>query len=93
MFDDDSASAPIVPTARRPGYDPPFEYVEFLDLGGELAELDSLKRSVTLKAAVKVLKARTIFELSSLIDATGNMHRHRWWRAAVRARSRRPMRT
>ena len=40
--DDDDTSIPILPTARKPGYDPPIDYVQFLDVGGELAELDSL---------------------------------------------------
>ena len=37
-------------------------------MGGELANLDSLKRPITIKAAVKT---RTISELSDLIDSTG----------------------
>ena len=71
MADDDDTSVSIVPTARKPGYVPPVEYVRYLDLGGELAELSTLKRPVTIKEAVKVLKKRTIFELLVLIDATG----------------------
>ena len=50
-----------------------------LDLGGELAELDLLKRPVTLKFAVKLLKARTISELSNLLPRPradgGRLHR------------------
>jgi len=73
MSDGDNASVPIVPTARKLCYEPSYEYVQFLDIGGELAELDPLKRAVTIKAAVKNLKARTISELSDLIDSTGKV--------------------
>ena len=67
----DDTSIPLLPSARKPGYEPPLEYVQFLDMGGELATLLSLKELKVLKAAAKAAKARTIAELSSLIDATG----------------------
>ena len=68
---DDDTVVPVHPTARRPGYDPPIEYVQFLDAGGELAKLPSLKDEKKLKSAVKTQKALKISELSSLIDNTG----------------------
>ena len=34
---EDDAGIPRVITARTPGYVPPKEYVQFLDMGGELA--------------------------------------------------------
>ena len=37
-FDDDT-SILILPTARKPGYAPPIDYVQYLDMGGELAKL------------------------------------------------------
>ena len=67
----DDTSIPLLPSARKPGYEPPIEYVQFLDMGGELATLLSLKDLKLLKASAMAAKARTIAELSSLIDATG----------------------
>ena len=60
---DDDSSIPILPSARKPGYEPPIEYVQYLDMGGELAKLISLKEQKSLKAAAKTLKARTMAEL------------------------------
>ena len=37
MADEDSA--PLLWTARNPGYTPPQDYVKYLDVGGELADL------------------------------------------------------
>ena len=68
---DDDTSIPTLPTARKPGFDPPFEYVQILDMGGELAKLNSIKDIKVLKAAAIAYKARTIAELCTLIDATG----------------------
>eukprot|EP01048_Picozoa_sp_COSAG05_P044433 COSAG05_NODE_25210_length_198_cov_29.525253_1_plen_46_part_01 len=36
---DDDMSVPLVPTGRKPGYDPSLEYVQFLDAGGELIKI------------------------------------------------------
>ena len=36
---EDDAGIPLGFTARTPGYVPPKEYVQFLDMGGELAKL------------------------------------------------------
>ena len=55
---EDDAGIPLVFTARTPGYVPPKEYVQFLDMGGELARLFSLKEVKALKAAVQLLKNR-----------------------------------
>ena len=68
---DDDTVVQVHPTARRPGYDPPIEYVQFLDAGGELVKLPSLKDEKKIKAAVKTQKALKISELSILIDKTG----------------------
>ena len=68
---DDDADTPLVQTARKPGYVPPKEYVQVLDLGGELAKLVSLKEVKVLTAAVALLKNRTMAELGILIDETG----------------------
>ena len=68
---DDDADIPLVPTARKPGYTPPKEYVQFLDMGGELARLFSLKEVKALKAAVLLLKNRSMAELGIAIDETG----------------------
>ena len=68
---DDDTSIPTLPTARKPGFDQPIEYVQILDMGGELAKLNSIKDIKVLKAAVDAYKARTIAELCTLIDATG----------------------
>ena len=57
---DEDATIPLVQTARKPGYTPPKEYVQFLDMGGELAKLFSLKDVKSLKAAVQILKNRTM---------------------------------
>ena len=51
---EDDAGIPLVVTARKPGYVPPKEYVQFLDMGGELARLFSLKEVKALKAAVQL---------------------------------------
>ena len=64
--DVDDADIPCFPTARKPGYEPSLEYIQFLDLGGELAKLTSLKDEKVLKAAVKTQRALKISELSSL---------------------------
>ena len=57
---DDDTVVQVHPTARRPGYDPPIEYVQFLDAGGELVKLPSLKdekkRTDEAIAEVKRLK-------------------------------------
>ena len=57
---DDDASIPLVQTARKPGYVPPKEYVQYLDMGGELAKLFSLKDTKSLKTAVQLLKNRSV---------------------------------
>ena len=64
-------SIPLLPSARKPGFEPPIEYVQILDMGGELATLNSIKDIKVLKAAAKAFKARSIAELCTLIDATG----------------------
>ena len=51
---DDDTSIPTLPTARKPGYSPPIDYVQYLDVGGELAKLISLKEPKSLKAAAMV---------------------------------------
>ena len=48
---DDDTVVQVHPTARRPGYDPPIEYVQFLDAGGELVKLPSLKTPLLEKQA------------------------------------------
>eukprot|EP01048_Picozoa_sp_COSAG05_P013599 COSAG05_NODE_1464_length_4807_cov_1081.654630_6_plen_205_part_00 len=68
---DDDAGIPLVFTARKPGYVPPKEYVQFLDMGGELARLFSLKDVKALKAAVVLSKNRSMAELGIEIDETG----------------------
>ena len=68
---DDDADIPLVFTARKPGYTPPKEYVQFLDMGGELAKLFSLTEVKALKAAVLLLKNRSMAELGIAIDETG----------------------
>ena len=68
---DDDADIPLVFTARKPGYTPPKEYVQFLDMGGELARLFSLTEVKALKAAVQLLKNRSMAELGIAIDETG----------------------
>ena len=68
---DDDADISLVFTARKPGYTPPKEYVQFLDMGGELARLFSLKEVKALKAAVLLLKNRSMAELGIAIDETG----------------------
>ena len=50
----DDTSIPLLPSARKPGYEPPIEYVQYLDMGGELAKLLSLKELKVLEAAAKV---------------------------------------
>ena len=62
-------SIPLLPSARKPGFEPPLEYVQILDMGGELATLNSIKDIKVLKAAAKAYKARTLAELCTLIDA------------------------
>ena len=68
---EDDAGIPRVITARTPGYVPPKEYVQFLDMGGELAQLSSLTEVKALKAAVLLLKNRSMAELGIAIDETG----------------------
>ena len=41
-FDDDD-NVPLHPTARKPAFTPSKDYLQYLDLGGELAQLGSLK--------------------------------------------------
>ena len=54
---EDDAGIPRVITARTPGYVPPKEYVQFLDMGGELAKLSSLTDdcSTTAVASIRIL--------------------------------------
>ena len=68
---DDDAGIPLHPTARKPAFTPSKDYFQYLDLGGELAQLGSLKDQRALKAAVLAMKNRTISELSIAIDETG----------------------
>ena len=68
---DDGDNVPLHPTARKPAFTPSKDYLQYLDLGGELAQLGSLKDQRALKAAVLAMKNRTISELSIAIDETG----------------------
>ena len=40
---DDDDNVPLHPTARKPAFTPSKDYLQYLDLGGELAQLGSLK--------------------------------------------------
>ena len=51
MADEDST--PLLPTARNPGYIPPQDYVKFLDVGGELADLESTQNEKVPKKAIQ----------------------------------------
>ena len=64
---DDDAGIPLHPTARKPAFTPSKDYLQYLDLGGELAQLGSLKDQRALKAAVLAMKNRTI----SVLPANG----------------------
>ena len=68
---EDETVVQLHPTARSPRYDPPIEYFQFLDAGGELVKLPSLKEVKKIKEAVKTQKSLKISELSILIDKTG----------------------
>ena len=63
---DDDTVVQVHATARRPGFDPPIEYVQFLDAGGELVKLPSLKDEKKIKAAVKA------GQLSHLVESHRN---------------------
>ena len=69
MADEDSA--PLLWTARNPGYTPPQDYVKYLDVGGELADLESTKNEKILKKGIQTCLKRPIEELFALIDSTG----------------------
>ena len=69
MADEDSA--PLLWTARNPGYTPPHDYVKYLDVGGELADLESTKNEKILKKGIQTCLKRPIEELFALIDSTG----------------------
>ena len=76
-FDDDT-SIPILPTARKPGYAPPIDYVQYLDVGGELAKLISLKEPKSLKAAAMVGNWESLPKKQANVE-TRNGSRWRVW--------------
>ena len=53
---DDDTSIPTLPTARKPGYSPPIDYVQYLDMGGELAKLG---KDFWAEMRVRRLQSRT----------------------------------